>query len=625
MTNNKQLIAALMLSGLLGTANADEKEELLKLRNTTVNLIKQLVKQGVLTEKMAESMIKQAESDAAKQAATAKAQSGSDESKSVVAKANAEVVPADEVRVAYVPDFVKDEIRQQVRSQLREEVVSDVMQKAKDEKWGTPDSVPEWTKRFKLSGDLRVRNQDSFMASDNVKQSLNPENYPYLNYQQINTTNLNNITNGGATRGVIGSSANNGAGIGTSALLNTQQSQYLARERFRLGIDVDIAHGVDAGIRLATGNTPNPVSTNQTMGNTGAQYQFALDRAFLRYTALDDKKYNWLTVMAGRTPNPFFTAGSELVWDEDLSFEGVAATVKQRLAVDDLSDEIGGKGPSIFATGGIFPLQATSNPLSGISSQTNLEKWLFGGQAGLDWGFDNQDNLKLSAAYYDYQNISAKLNRSGNKLNTCDFNTSAQTQSAPLFVQGGNSMVGICAEGTGGISTSTYSGNPALYGLASNYRILNFNFLYDLSLFSPIHARLSADYAKNIGFDSNKIYAATGQKISDQTTGWQVKFDLGWPRVDMPGNWNVFAAYKYLERDAVLDAYTDSDFRLGGTNVKGWWFGGHYGLMKNVWLTGRWMSGDAIAMPYNAIAINPALSQNKFSVDVLQLDLNTRF
>jgi hypothetical protein len=67
-----------------------------------------------------------------------------------------------------------------------------------------------------------------------------------------------------------------------------------------------------------------------------------------------------------------------------------------------------------------------------------------------------------------------------------------------------------------------------------------------------------------------------------------------------------------VERDAVLDAFSDSDFHLGGTNVQGWTIGGNYGLVKNVWLTGRWLSGNVI-------------SGAQYGVDVMQLDLNTRF
>ena len=76
------------------------------------------------------------------------------------------------MRVPYIPDFVKDDIRQQVRSsELRQEVVSDVMQKAKSEKWGLPGAWPEWVDRFKLSGDIRLRSQNEFMGPDNIPGS----------------------------------------------------------------------------------------------------------------------------------------------------------------------------------------------------------------------------------------------------------------------------------------------------------------------------------------------------------------------------------------------------------------------------------------------------------------------
>ena len=55
-------------------------------------------------------------------------------------------------------------------------------------------------------------------------------------------------------------------------------------------------------------------------------------------------------------------------------------------------------------------------------------------------------------------------------------------------------------------------------------------------------------------------------------------------------DWNAFAGYKWLESDAVIDAFTDPDFGLGGTNLKGYFLGGNYGLSENVWATVRWMS-----------------------------------
>lgn len=589
MRNNKQLLAVALSGLMMSSAQAGEKEELLKLRITTTSLIKQLVKQGVLTENMAEEMIKQAEVDADKQITQVRrpvAEMGDDNvsaakaAKSALAghaAAAAEPVPADEVRVAYVPDFVKDEIRQQVRNELKEEVVGDVMQKAKQEQWGLPNALPEWTKKFKLSGDIRLREQSAFVPSDNTTSTF------YKDWMAVNNA---------------GGLANALAAPGGIAYLNTTKDRNLARERFRLGVDVDVANGVDAGVRLATGDIRNPTSTNQTLGNTGQRYQFNIDRAFLRYRAYDDSKFNWLSVMAGRTPNPFFTGGSELVWDEDLSFEGAAATLRQRVGFNELSDDIGGKGPVVFATAGIFPLQSST----GLSSR---DKWMFGGQTGLDWGFDNQDSLQLAAAYYDYRHIKGKVNSAGQ---TCDTNSAEINQSIPQFMQGGNSLQPICIN-----SLAVNGTNAGLVGLASDYRILNFTAAYDMALFSPIHVKFSADFAKNIGYNIDPATRLiTSNDAQNRTNAWQFKVDLGWVKLDQFGNWNVFTGYKYLERDAVLDAYNDSDMHLGGTNIKGWMLGGNYGLMKNVWLTGRWLSADVITGP-------------KFGLDVMQLDVNTRF
>ncbi|MDX8129439.1 putative porin [Methylomonas sp. OY6] len=564
MANKKQLMA-LALSGLIGTVQAGEKEELLKLRNTTTNLIKQLVKQGVITDKAANEMIKQAEVEAGQQVAEAKAAGVK------------EAVPADEVRVAYVPDFVKDEIRQQVRSELREEVVGDVMQKAKNEQWGLPNALPEWTRRFKLSGDIRLRSQHEMMAKENIANS-------YIDWQAVNE------------RGGL-----NAAGV--DQFLNTTTDRQHFRERLRLGIDATITDGMKAGVRLATGNQRDPVSTNQSLGFTGQKYDFTVDRAYLQYDAIDDNKFKWLTLSGGRIKNPWytgggeFTGGSELVWDTDLSFEGFAGTVRHRLGGSDSLMANDDHTHSVFATAGAFPLQE-----SALSS----DKWLFGGQVGVDWGFVNQDNLKAALAYFDYVNVEAKQNTS--VLGTCDLNTRGNTASRPEFMQGGNTLASICREGTGALAS-----NPGMVGLASDYNIVNANVSYEMTLFAPYHLRLSGDYAKNVGFNKAAVSRMlNGTVVEGKTNAWQFRADFGWPRAEVAGHWNVFAAYKYVERDAVLDAFTDSDFHLGGTNSKGWFIGGNYGLMKNVWLTGRWLSADIITGP-------------PLGIDVLQIDVNTQF
>lgn len=572
MENSKQLMA-LALCSMMSVAQAGEKEELLKLRNTTTNLIMELVKQGVLTEKVANDMIKKAEADAEAQVA----QQAKDQK-----EANTDV-PAEpnEVRVAYVPQFVKDEIRQQVRSELRTEVVQDVMKEAKTQKWGVPAALPDWVNRFKFSGDLRLRSQNDFMG---VGNSIGQ----WANFQAINNA------------GRIDAAGN--------AILNTTHDRQRFRERLRFAIDAQVTDGLKAGVRLATGNIPDPVSTNQTLANNGSQYQFDLDRAFLKYDALDNDGYKWLTLTGGRIANPFytggaeFTGGSELVWDTDLSFEGFAATARHRLGGSDSLYEKQDNSHSLFATIGAFP---QGNSSRGESSRINNDQWLFGGQLGVDWGFSNQNLLRSAVAYYDYQHIKARPNR--NTPPNCDTNSPQNTLSVPSWMPFGNTPAQIC------YADFTNQNLGGFYGLAADFRIINASLAYDLVQFAPYHLTVSGDFAKNVGFNRKATEQLANTTLnSQQTNAWQLRVDFGWPKIDHGKQWNVYAAYKRVEPNAVLAAYTDSDFHLGGTNAKGWFIGGNYGLMKNTWATARWLSTDVVTGP-------------KYSNDILQLDLNTRF
>jgi len=207
-------------------------------------------------------------------------------------------------------------------------------------------------------------------------------------------------------------------------------------------------------------------------------------------------------------------------------------------------------------------------------------------------------------AYYNYINIDGRQNPIGSTR--YDF-------TAPAFVQGGNSMFAI------GDSTDPLR----RFALASQYKLVNLTARWDYAGFAPTHVILDLDVVKNIGWDRRDIIDRTGGAIFNatdpgkdpfdaRTTGYQVKLTVGWPKLRKARDWQVFTAYKYIERDAVLDAFTDSDFHLGGSNAKGWILGAGYGLTDNTWLRGRWLSTDEVdGAPYG--------------VDVFQLDLNAKF
>lgn len=615
MNMSKYSFAALLAGAAISPAMAGEKEELLKIRNTTLNLIELLVEQGVLDKSKAEAMIQKAEAKAAADAKKATEEEAARAAREPAA-ADPGVKPGKDgrqpVRVTYVPDFVKDEIRQQVRDELRADVVKDVKAEAKQEKWGIPAALPDWVNRFKLSGDVRLRGEGDFFAETNPANNdllgarFFPQPWDYANWQQVNSgKSLNDISSN------------------SDAYLNTSEDVQRYRMRLRLGLEAQVTDGLKAGVRLATSNSRSPVSTNQTLGQTGQQYEFALDRGFLQYDYKDSKGTDWVTLWAGRTMNPWLSTDN--VFDSDVSFEGLSGTVRLPLAGADKNYKVdpptaryginmGYTQPnSVFLTGGVYPLEDVQ-----LSSS---DKWLWGSQAGVDWLFKDRSRMKVGLAYYNYKNIHAQTNSFEVGVNG---DSGDKSYTAPQFMQKGNTLMQI---NTTGAAPSSGTFVPTKVGLASDFHIFDAVASFDYGGFGDNHVILTADYSKNIGFDKkdinsrmadarNNSYSYYGivnyADLKDRTNAWQVRLDVGKPFITKWGDWNATFAYKYLERDAVLDAYTDSDFHLGGTNAKGWVMGASYGLAQNTWLNARWMSADQIDGP-------------DYGIDVLMVDLNARF
>lgn len=97
----------------------------------------------------------------------------------------------------------------------------------------------------------------------------------------------------------------------------------LQQLRVRLGLGADVNDAVKAKIRLATG--ASAISTNQTLGDSNdpgmSRRSFGIDLAFIDWSFVTDGH-----VMAGRTPNPFWSPQkAQLIFDSDLAFEGFAA------------------------------------------------------------------------------------------------------------------------------------------------------------------------------------------------------------------------------------------------------------------------------------------------------------
>lgn len=99
------------------------------------------------------------------------------------------------------------------------------------------------------------------------------------------------------------------------------------RIRARLGLGVKVNDEWDLGFRLATGNgevSGDPVSTNQTLDEAFSKKPIWLDQAFFGY---HPQWFKGAGVTGGKMENPFYKPGkNELIWDSDLTPEGVALT-----------------------------------------------------------------------------------------------------------------------------------------------------------------------------------------------------------------------------------------------------------------------------------------------------------
>jgi hypothetical protein len=457
------------------------------------------------------------------------------------------------VRVPYVPQIVKDEIAKQVADQVKPGVVADVVNEAKTEKWGVPGALPDWLARTRISGSVTLRAEDILFARDNAQNV-------YLNYFGIN--NAGSVSKAGANE-----------------FENVSEDRPRFRGRARLAVDSDITDSITAGMRVTTGNTSDLVSETQTLDGT-APYSFGLDELYIRLDERNAQKFPWLSMVGGRFLNPYGTP-TDLIFHKDLTFEGVAVT--GRLGLGDGSAE----QSHVFFTAGAHPLQEVA-----LSGQ---DKWLLGAQLGTNLRWGEGQRLRLTGAFYDYFNVTGRLNPAGSTI---------YNYTAPVYERQGNTYFDI-ANNTDPTTTVN------LFALASKFRLVDVNASYELAV-GRYTFGVTLDAVRNFAYNSAFVSANVGSYVPSRTKGYQSELSFGYPTVLTAGAWRGVLGYRYLQRDAVIDAYTDSDFHFGGTDATGYYFVGDLGVANRVWMRLRYMSSNAIDGP-------------KLGIDTVQLDLNTRF
>lgn len=474
------------------------------------------------------------------------------------------VAQAGVVRVPYVSESL--------RAQIKDEIRNEVFATAREENWADARKVPDWVNRISIDGDLRVRGQAERFGQDNL---------PAAEY-----------------RSQVESPA------WSPDLTNTQTGRQRMTLRGRLGITAKITDDVGAGLRLSTGNTGSgPTSSSATLGNGFNKLQASFDRAWLRWEPRHD-----LRIDAGRMASPFF--GTDLLWPDDLSLDGVALRYERTL----------GSGVGAFVAAGVFPLEELA--LSGD------DKWLYGVQVGVDWAIGSHTQVRFGAALYEFKDIEGVRETEPPPSGALAGTTPYLATQYPASIRGrGNTLINL--------NDPTSTAAP-VWGLASQFRPLNITAGVTFTQFAPMNIGFTLDYVKNSGFDLADITRRAGTSavndLADKTTGIQVRAQFGALRLAQRGDWNAFIAARHFERDAWVDAYTDTTWHLGGTNYKGYSLGANYAIDRNTWAGMRWTSTRNLddgrrflAIPGDPTSLSGNLSSAPLKIEVLQLEVNTRF
>ena len=390
---------------------------------------------------------------------------------------------------------------------------------------------------------------------------------------------------------------------------------------------------------MATGDNNSPVTANQSMGlaNQGQGGQFSkyaiwLDRAYIRYdiggggpeTGLlaVGAPYSMVgpgqpgggagaTLWVGRFDNPFFS--TPIIFDNDLGFDGAAL----RLTYNHNDVFL----PSVVA--GAFPVFNTDLNFSSNQAEKypSYDKYLFAIQGGTQVNITRNWSTQVAAAYYSFYNIEGKFSSPYTQYSEDDAGDT--DNSRPSFAQKGNTYRTL-RNVVPPPGSSELLMDYQYFGLATPFQNLAFTGKLSYDGWDPITVSLIGEFVSNLAFNSSAINEVAVNNLSvddnlesDGTyegdpNAWLVDIEAGHAELDKLGAWQLSFGYRYVGSDAVVDGFNDSDFGLGGTNMKGFTLAGRVALSPRVYLGLRWYGSESIAGP-------------QYDMNIFQVDLGAKF
>jgi hypothetical protein len=172
--------------------------------------------------------------------------------------------------------------------------------------------------------------------------------------------------------------------------------RHRGRYRARIGLDAQVLKSLKLNIGLASGNSGDARSTNQTFDSFFAKKGIWFDYAYATFTPFDE-----IAIVGGRMKNPLYTP-TDMLWDTDINPEGGAINVNYQLPLP----------VEVFANGAVFVLNE--------SSSSKHDPLMFAIQPGVKVDITPKMFAKAAFTYYNFDNMkgvtSASTGGSGNTL-----------------------------------------------------------------------------------------------------------------------------------------------------------------------------------------------------------------
>jgi len=350
------------------------------------------------------------------------------------------------------------------------------------------------------------------------------------------------------------------------------------RIRARFNANYRVNDTISGQLGLSTGGD-DPRSGNQTLTDQNSRKTIGIDVAYVTWAP----NASWKTTF-GKQRIPWQRTQA-LFYDNDVNPEGIALNYT--------------KG-NFFAAAFYDWLAERALSFSNVTTGTNTDSIMFGGQVGYRIPFSDSVKLTIAGNYFDFEGVQ---------------------QYNPLF--GGSSFGNTTV--TTGCARAVAAGTACLL---SDFDIVEvFGDLTATVGGRPL--RFFADYAQNTAAEVNPT---AGDKLD---TAYAAGVSYGAASA-VKGTWEFGVTYQELGKDALFGQLVDSDFGDGNTDTKGLVLRGGYTVARN-WTVNATLFLNELSndVPQSVTVFNettPAPLDTRVITGIfdrdykrLQLDLNFRF